>query len=75
MYMYKVFQNIYVVQKNTGGFWPRPGPMRFRACFRPPIDFIKLTFDTTDDFLKMFSYMIDFSLRHYELLIICVMLI
>ena len=76
IYVYvKCFQNIYVVQKNTGGLWPRLGLMRFRICFWPPIDFIKLTFDTTDDFLKMFSYMTDFSLSHYELLIICLMLI
>ena len=29
------FQNLYVVEKNTGGLWPRPGPMRFRECFQP----------------------------------------
>ena len=33
-YMYYVFKSIY-----TGGLWPRPGPMRFKECFRLPMSF------------------------------------
>ena len=47
--------------------------MRFRACFRPPMDFIKLIFDTTDDFHKLISYMTGFLflLSYDDLFILC----
>ena len=48
-------------------------PIRFRACFRPPMDFIKLDIDTTDDFHKLISYMTDFLflLSYDDLFILC----
>ena len=36
--MYYVLKSMYY-KRNTGGFWLRPGPMRFRECFRPPMSF------------------------------------
>ena len=71
MYMYNVFKIYMYYKKNTGGLWPRPGPMRFKECFRPSIDFIEFTFDTTYGFHEMISYMIDISLSYYVLFIIC----
>ena len=47
--------------------------MRFRACFRPPMNFIKLTVDATDDFHKSNSYITGFLflLSYDDLFILC----
>ena len=54
-------------------WWPLTSswPDEVKECFRLPKDFIKLTFDTTNDFHELISYMIDFSLSYYVLFIIC----